>query len=215
AETLPKGGTRIHAESLRVDDQGIAFDLIVNQQRAAVRSPLLGLHNIENLLLVAGVLHALDWPIAKIAGALQSAQAAPGRLQLVPAVSEAAPLVVIDYAHTPDALTRALSALAPIAQARQGELVCVFGCGGNRDATKRPLMAQAAASADRVVLTSDNPRNEDPLAILQQIRAGWPADRDNPFALRVEKDRARAIKTAIHASRVNDVILISGKGHEN
>ncbi|MCK9507174.1 MAG: bifunctional UDP-N-acetylmuramoyl-L-alanyl-D-glutamate--2,6-diaminopimelate ligase MurE/UDP-N-acetylmuramoyl-tripeptide--D-alanyl-D-alanine ligase MurF [Pigmentiphaga sp.] len=214
-ETMPDGGARVRAEAVRVDDQGIAFDLLVNQQRATVRSPLLGLHNIENLLLVAGVLHALDWPIEKIAGALQNAQAAPGRLQLVPAVSEAAPLVVIDYAHTPDALTRALSALEPIAQARQGELVCVFGCGGNRDATKRPLMAQAAAKADRVVLTSDNPRNEDPLAILQQVRAGWPAARDNPFALRVEPDRARAIKAAIHASRVNDVILISGKGHEN
>lgn len=215
AAGLPQQGEQISAEALHIDDRGIAFTLRLNQQHAAVQSALLGLHNIENLLLVAGVLQALDWPIEKIAEALGRAKPAPGRLEMVPAGSNEAPLVVIDYAHTPDALTRALTALQPIAAARNGELVCVFGCGGDRDASKRPVMAQAAAQADRVVLTSDNPRSEPPLAILDQIRAGWPAARDNAYALRVEPDRARAIGQAIHTSRVNDVILISGKGHEN
>ena len=118
----------------------------------------------------------------------------------------------MDYAHTPDALEKALAALRPLARARGGKLWCVFGCGGNRDATKRPLMgAIAARGADHVVLTSDNPRNEDPAAILAQIHAGLGAAK--PVA--VLADRRAAIALAVKQAAAQDVILVAGKGHED
>jgi UDP-N-acetylmuramoyl-L-alanyl-D-glutamate--2,6-diaminopimelate ligase len=122
------------------------------------------------------------------------------------------PEVVVDYAHTPDALDKALGALRPLAAARGGRLHAVFGCGGNRDATKRPLMAAIAERlADAVVLTSDNPRHEDPLTILAQIRAGLV----HPGHVTVEPDRAAAIAAVVAAADGRDVILIAGKGHED
>ncbi|WP_315984711.1 glutamate ligase domain-containing protein, partial [Burkholderia thailandensis] len=121
------------------------------------------------------------------------------------------PLVVVDYAHTPDALEKTLEALRPIAQARGGELVCMFGCGGDRDATKRPLMgAIAERLADKVVVTSDNPRSEEPQKIIDQIVAGM---RDAANARRVE-DRASAILQAVRGAAREDVVLLAGKGHE-
>jgi UDP-N-acetylmuramoyl-L-alanyl-D-glutamate--2,6-diaminopimelate ligase len=136
----------------------------------------------------------------------------PGRLQAVApeAGGPTAPLVVIDYAHSPDALANALDALRPVAQARGGRLWCVFGAGGDRDAGKRPLMgAVAQRCADRVVLTSDNPRSEDADAILDAIAGGLTA----PATLR-DADRARAIAAVIARAAVADVVLIAGKGHE-
>ena len=119
------------------------------------------------------------------------------------------PLVVVDYAHTPDALEKVLGALKPVAQERGGRLVAVFGAGGDRDAAKRPAMGRAASKlADRVVLTSDNPRSEDPQAILDAIRAGVTGE------CQVEIDRAKAIQAAIGAAGEADVILLAGKGHE-
>ena len=121
------------------------------------------------------------------------------------------PLVVIDYAHTPDALEKTLEALRPIATARGGELICMFGCGGDRDATKRPLMgAIAERLADSVVVTSDNPRSEDPQTIIDQITAGM---QDAAKARRIE-DRASAILQAIRSAAREDVIVLAGKGHE-
>jgi UDP-N-acetylmuramyl tripeptide synthase len=118
------------------------------------------------------------------------------------------PLVVIDYAHTPDALQNVLQALRPVAAARGGRLAVVFGAGGDRDPTKRPLMgAIAARLADRVLITSDNPRSEDPLRIIEAIRRGAPG-------CEVEPDRARAIEKMISESEKNDIILLAGKGHE-
>jgi UDP-N-acetylmuramoyl-L-alanyl-D-glutamate--2,6-diaminopimelate ligase len=120
------------------------------------------------------------------------------------------PLVVVDYAHTPDALDKALSALKPVAQARGGRLVAVFGAGGGRDSAKRPVMGSvAAARADRIVLTSDNPRGEDPQAIVDAIREGVSGD------CMVELDRAKAIAWAISSADAADVVLIAGKGHES
>jgi UDP-N-acetylmuramoyl-L-alanyl-D-glutamate--2,6-diaminopimelate ligase len=120
------------------------------------------------------------------------------------------PLVVIDYAHTPDALENVLQALRPVAAARGGRLAVLFGAGGDRDPTKRPLMgAIAARLADRVLVTSDNPRGEDPLEIISQIRKGAAK------ALDSEADRALAIREIITASNDNDVVLIAGKGHED
>jgi UDP-N-acetylmuramoyl-L-alanyl-D-glutamate--2,6-diaminopimelate ligase len=121
------------------------------------------------------------------------------------------PAVVVDYAHTPDALEKALQALRPFAQKRGGTLWSVFGCGGNRDATKRPLMgAIAEREADHVVVTSDNPRNESPSAILAQIAAGMA----RPDRAEVIEDRRAAIVHAVRQAQVQDVILIAGKGHE-
>jgi UDP-N-acetylmuramoyl-L-alanyl-D-glutamate--2,6-diaminopimelate ligase len=121
------------------------------------------------------------------------------------------PLVVIDYAHTPDALEKTLEALRPMAAARGGELICMFGCGGDRDATKRPLMGAIAEKlADGVVVTSDNPRSEDPQSIIEQIAAGM---KDASKARRIE-DRASAILQAIRGAAREDVIVLAGKGHE-
>ncbi|OIQ96505.1 UDP-N-acetylmuramoyl-L-alanyl-D-glutamate--2,6-diaminopimelate ligase [mine drainage metagenome] len=120
------------------------------------------------------------------------------------------PLVVVDYAHSPDALEQALATLRELAAARGGELVCLFGCGGQRDAGKRPLMgAVAERLADRVLITSDNPRTEDPLAIMEDILQGMKS------AARVEPDRAAAIRMAVMAAAAKDVVLLAGKGHES
>ena len=122
------------------------------------------------------------------------------------------PLVLVDYAHTPDALEKALMALQPLASARQGRLWCVVGCGGDRDAAKRPLMASVAErEADQLVLTSDNPRSEDPQSILAQMVTGLRASAQ----ARVEADRAQAISHAVHTAQPQDVVLIAGKGHED
>jgi UDP-N-acetylmuramyl tripeptide synthase len=138
--------------------------------------------------------------------ALPTLRARPGRITA--RASAGAPLVVIDYAHTPDALEQALRALRPIAQARGGALAAVFGCGGDRDAGKRPQMgAIASRLADRVLVTSDNPRSEDPEEIIRQILPGAPGAEAEP-------DRARAIAQAVRAAQPRDVLLIAGKGHE-
>ena len=132
-----------------------------------------------------------------------------GRMERVRSGEGPAPLVLVDYAHTPDALEKALESLAPVARARGGELWCVFGCGGDRDPGKRPMMGRtAAALADHVVVTSDNPRTEDPDAIIREVVAGAPE-------ARVEADRRRAIVSAIGAAAAEDVILVAGKGHED
>jgi UDP-N-acetylmuramoyl-L-alanyl-D-glutamate--2,6-diaminopimelate ligase len=152
-------------------------------------------------LLGAGV--ALEPAIAAV-GHLQPP---PGRLQALG--GHGAPLVVVDYAHTPDALEQALTALRETARAHHGRLICVFGCGGERDAGKRPLMgAIAERLADRVILTSDNPRGEDPDRILADIRAGM---KSVPL---MEVERARAIRVALVDAAPGDVILLAGKGHE-
>jgi UDP-N-acetylmuramyl-tripeptide synthetase len=178
---------------------------------ATVRAPLIGDFNALNLLAVLGGLRALGVPLGQAALACASLSAVPGRMQRVTAAAGEAPLGVVDYAHTPDALEKALLALRPLAAARGGQLVCVFGCGGNRDAGKRPLMgAIAAREADRVILTSDNPRLESTQDILKDIQAGVPAG----AAVRIEPDRARAIAQAVREAGVRDVILVAGKGHE-
>ena len=132
-------------------------------------------------------------------------------MQQVPAADDQ-PMVLVDYAHTPDALEKALHALQPLARARGGDLWCVIGCGGDRDPTKRPLMAAVAErEAQHAVLTSDNPRSEDPLAILSHMRAGL----SHPEAALVEADRAAAIARAVQGAGAQDVVLIAGKGHED
>lgn len=165
----------------------------------------LGRFNVANALGVLGCLIAHGLPFGQAVAALATLPAVPGRMQKV----GDAPLTVVDYAHSPDALDKVLQALRPMAQARNGRLVAVFGAGGDRDRSKRGLMgAVASRLADRIVLTSDNPRTEDPLAIIRAIEQGMSA------LHAVEVDRARAIESAIAQAADADVVLISGKGHE-
>ena len=202
---------RLRAEDLHYVDGGLAFTLVEGDDRVPVHSRLIGDYNADNLLAALGALRALGLSLAQAASVVPQLSPVPGRMDRVPAAADQ-PEVVVDYAHTPDALDKALSALRPLAAARGGALWCVFGCGGNRDASKRPLMgAIAHQGADRVVLTSDNPRLEDPTAILQQIRAGLPADAD----VTVIEDRRAAIAHAVRHAAAHDVVLIAGKGHED
>ena len=197
----------VRAENLNLDASGIAFDLTIESQAHGVQSKLLGRFNVDNLLAVAGALHALGDAPADIARTLPRLQPIHGRMNRLGGDGER-PLVVIDYAHTPDALEQALASLRDHAAAR---LICVFGCGGERDTGKRPQMAASAERlADRVIVTDDNPRAEDGDVIVADIVAGFA----RPDSVVVERDRARAIARAIGEAGPNDIVLIAGKGHE-
>ena len=174
--------------------------------RAVARVNQLGRFNLANALGVAGCLIAHGVPFESSLSFLENLPPVPGRMQQV----GDKPLVVVDYAHTPDALDKVLQALRPIAAQRGGRLVAVFGAGGDRDAAKRPVMGRVVSRlADRAVVTSDNPRTEDPLRIISQIESGM----EKPG--QIEPDRAKAIAAAIADAHESDVILIAGKGHEN
>jgi UDP-N-acetylmuramoyl-L-alanyl-D-glutamate--2,6-diaminopimelate ligase len=173
--------------------------------------PLVGRYNVSNLLCVLASARAIGVPLADAVRACDALTPVPGRMEQV-AAAENQPLVLVDYAHTPDALEKALQALQPLAQQRGGALWAVVGCGGDRDAGKRPLMAAVAErDAQHAVLTSDNPRSEDPLRILQQMVAGL----SQPANALVEADRAAAIALAVQRAGASDVVLIAGKGHED
>jgi len=172
-----------------------------------VSARVLGAFNVSNLLAVLGTLLAQGIAFDDAVAAVRALEPVTGRLERLG--GGALPLVVIDYAHTPDALEKALAALRPTVAAGH-RLVCVFGCGGDRDAGKRPIMGAAAARlADHVVVTSDNPRGEDPHSIIAQILEGIP--RGDAEAI---EDRQVAIFTAVHQARAGDVVLLAGKGHE-
>ena len=199
------GGTDevLRAENLRMGAAGIEFEL----NGATIAAPVVGRLNAANLLAVSGALLARGERLEDIAVALRAIRPPPGRMQALGGKDQ--PLVVVDYAHTPDALEKALGVLREAAAARGGRLLCVFGCGGERDPGKRPQMgAIAEALADQVVLTSDNPRGEDPYAIIDAIRGGMQRPPQ------VQADRARAIADAIVVANSRDVILLAGKGHE-
>lgn len=196
----------LRAGALHLDGAGIGFDLVADDHAYPVRSTLLGRVNVDNLLAVAGALFALGDPPARIASTLSQLQPVHGRMNRLG--GGAKPLVVIDYAHTPDALQQALASLRAHAQAR---LICVFGCGGERDTGKRPQMAAIAErNADLVIVTDDNPRAESGAAIVADILAGF-ADAGRVI---VQRDRAAAIAHAIGEAGVDDIVLIAGKGHE-
>ena len=197
----------LQARALQFDARGIGFELYDGHEAYPVRSPLLGRFNVDNLLAVGGVLHALGDGAAGVAAVLSRLQPVAGRMNRLGG-DGVRPLVVIDYAHTPDALEQALSSLRAHAGAR---LACVFGCGGERDRGKRPMMARIAERyADQVIVTDDNPRGEDGDAIVAGIMAGFAA----PEAVQVERDRAQAIARAIARAGAQDVVLVAGKGHE-
>ena len=200
---------RLQARHIHYHAGGLAFTLNEGAHTVAVQTCLIGDYNASNLLAVIGALRAVGVSLSDAAAVCASLTPVPGRMQRVR--GENGPNVVVDYAHTPDALEKALEALRPLAEARGGRLWAVFGCGGNRDATKRPMMgAIAERLADHVVVTSDNPRHESPAAILSQIAAGMGADAQ----VAVIEDRRAAIGHAISQSRREDVVLVAGKGHE-
>ncbi|MBU9347094.1 UDP-N-acetylmuramoyl-L-alanyl-D-glutamate--2,6-diaminopimelate ligase [Burkholderia multivorans] len=200
------------ALDVRATATGTAFRLRSSWGDADVEVGTLGTFNVSNLLAVLGALLAADVPFDAALAEIARLEPVNGRMQrLGGRLQNDEPLVVIDYAHTPDALEKTLDALRPIAVARGGRLVCMFGCGGDRDATKRPLMgAIAERLADDVVVTSDNPRSEDPQAIIDQIVAGMTAP---DLARRIE-DRASAILQAVRGAAREDVVVLAGKGHE-
>ncbi|WP_395703187.1 UDP-N-acetylmuramoyl-L-alanyl-D-glutamate--2,6-diaminopimelate ligase [Aquabacterium sp.] len=203
---------RLVAHDLRYVDGGLAFELHEGGEVQPVRSTLIGDYNASNLLGVIGALRALGVPLADAVRVVPGLTPVPGRMQRVAADAAGQPEVVVDYAHTPDALDKALQALRALASARGGQLWAVFGCGGNRDATKRPLMgALAHRLADRVVITSDNPRDEAPALILSQILAGIC----DSSGVAVIEDRRAAIAHAVGSADARDVVLVAGKGHED
>ncbi len=200
-------GARLAASEVRLAADGVRFRLASPWGRGEVAAPVLGAFNVSNLLAVAGALLAAGVGFDEALAALAKLSPVAGRLERLGGGD--APLVVVDYAHTPDALEKALAALRP-SVGPGARLLCVFGCGGDRDPGKRPLMgAVASRLADQVIVTSDNPRGEDPRAIIAQVLegvAGRPAE-----AL---ADRQVAIFAAVHQARAGDVVLVAGKGHE-
>ena len=190
---------------------GLGFDLCEGDATVAVKTQMIGDYNVANLLAVIGGLRASGISLADAAASCALLTPVPGRMQRI--ASEAnGPQVVVDYAHTPDALDKALLALLPFAAERGGQLWCVFGCGGDRDAGKRPLMgALAQRLAHRVVITSDNPRGEAAADVLLQIVAGLAGSHER---VDVIEDRRTAIAHAVCHAGAQDVILIAGKGHE-
>jgi UDP-N-acetylmuramoyl-L-alanyl-D-glutamate--2,6-diaminopimelate ligase len=189
--------TRVDADAMQVESSWGGAQARVNQ---------VGRFNMANALGVAGCLIAYGLPFREALAALEELPAVPGRMQRV----AERPLVVVDYAHTPDALEKVLHALRPVSAQRGGRLIAVFGAGGDRDPAKRPLMGRVVcAMADYAVVTSDNPRSEDPGRIIAEIESGMTGRHE------VEADRARAIERALAHARDEDVVLIAGKGHEN
>ncbi|HUP30810.1 MAG TPA: UDP-N-acetylmuramoyl-L-alanyl-D-glutamate--2,6-diaminopimelate ligase [Usitatibacter sp.] len=209
-EVIPFGmrpEARLRAGAVRLSEAGVRFIVEGDWGRGEVNAQVLGAFNVSNLLAVIGALIAEGISLEEALGAVSALAPVPGRLERLG--GRTLPLVVVDYAHTPDALEKALAALRP-AVAAGHKLVCVFGCGGDRDPGKRALMGAAVAKlADQVVVTSDNPRGEDPHAIIEQILEGLPG----PDVEAIE-DRQVAIFSAVHHARAGDVVLLAGKGHE-
>jgi len=204
--TLAAGVAWVGAESVQTTAQGMSATLVFGDERLAFATQIIGRHNLSNLLAVAAVLVAQGLSPAEIVVELGKLQPPAGRMACQGGVNT--PLVVVDYAHTPDALANILVALRDVTNARGGKLICLFGCGGDRDPGKRPEMGRVAASgADLVCISSDNPRWEMPAAILQAIAAGAPS-------AQVVEDRAQAIQQIIAQAAAEDVVLLAGKGHE-
>jgi len=204
------GAADITATPLALDRTGVTLDVATPAGKATLRSAVVGAFNAQNLLGVLGVLLASDIALDDAIAAMAKLVAPAGRMQRIG--GDGKPLVIVDYAHTPDALEKVLTTLRP-AVTNDHELVCVFGCGGDRDPGKRPQMgAVAAALADRIVVTSDNPRSEDPAEISHAVIKGIRDAGHRRWS--VENDRRAAIAGAIAAAKNGDVVLVAGKGHE-
>jgi UDP-N-acetylmuramoyl-L-alanyl-D-glutamate--2,6-diaminopimelate ligase len=202
------GGRSLHAEEVVLDLRGITLVLGGSFGSRRLTTRLLGRFNAENAVIVGALLVGLGIPLEAAAAALAACTAPPGRMELIEATAAGKPLAVVDYAHTPDALAKALEA---IKEHCRGAVWCVFGCGGDRDPGKRPMMGEVADRlADRIIVTDDNPRSEDPQSICDGIAGGIQT---RPF--RVIHDRGAAIAAALREAAANDIVLIAGKGHED
>jgi len=208
--SLEDPSAELFIDGLAIDQHGVRGTLHSPGGSGSFRSPLVGRFNLMNLLQAVGALLQQGLPLAQVLAGLADFRGVPGRMERVWAEAGGElPAVLVDYAHTPDGLDNALQACRPFTR---GRLICVFGCGGDRDRSKRPQMgAIAARLADAVVVTSDNPRTEDPQRILDDVVAGIPTG----TTLQVEGDRARAIASAIADACPDDLVLIAGKGHED
>jgi UDP-N-acetylmuramyl-tripeptide synthetase len=201
----------VWVERAQLGLEGIEADLVTPRGPITLRSPLVAAHNLQNLVVAVGVAEALGLPWEAIREGAAALRGVPGRLEPVDVGGEIH--VLVDYAHTPDALERALSAVRPLAR---GRVTVIFGCGGDRDRTKRVLMGQIAArDADRVIITSDNPRTEEPQAIVDEIVAGARVVRPGLGNVVIEVDRRTAIRRGLADARAGDLVLIAGKGHED
>jgi UDP-N-acetylmuramoyl-L-alanyl-D-glutamate--2,6-diaminopimelate ligase len=198
----------LHAAGLVLDLNGISMALEGSFGTARLTTKLMGRFNAENAVVVVACLLALGASLAEAAAALADCAAPPGRMEVIAARGADKPLAVVDYAHTPDALSKALSALR---EHCSGTLWCVFGCGGDRDPGKRPMMGAVADDlADRIIVTDDNPRSESPEAITSGITVGIKS-----HSARVIHDRGEAIGAALTEAVASDIVLIAGKGHED
>jgi UDP-N-acetylmuramoyl-L-alanyl-D-glutamate--2,6-diaminopimelate ligase len=194
--------------------QGMKFECQIEGEKHLIQLGCIGEFNVKNALAVLCVLLAEGIECKKAISFIEHLKAVPGRMEMVNQGDADHPLMVVDFAHTPDALQKSLEALRGIADARGGKLVCIFGCGGNRDAKKRPEMGAIATEfADQVVITSDNPRFEDPDSIMDQISGGIQASCMSKVVRYA--DRATAILTSVRQSKKQDVLLVAGKGHES
>jgi UDP-N-acetylmuramoyl-L-alanyl-D-glutamate--2,6-diaminopimelate ligase len=204
----PQSVRYLLGRNLQLAASGLAFEVDSHAGRASIKSGLLGRFNAYNLLAALAALLEKDAALDEACAALSACGTVPGRIEGFSGTL-ARPLVVVDYAHTPQALAQVLQA---VRAHTAGKLWCVFGCGGDRDRGKRPLMAAAVARhADRVIVTDDNPRSEDPAGIVREIWAGFPPGHEPP----VIHDRARAIETAVREAAAGDVVVVAGKGHED
>jgi UDP-N-acetylmuramoyl-L-alanyl-D-glutamate--2,6-diaminopimelate ligase len=180
--------------------------------------PVLGEFNLENALAVIATLIAEAIDIPEVLRQVECLRPVRGRMEIIKGAKADAPMMVVDYAHTPDALQKVLETLRPIAAIRQGQIYCVFGCGGDRDREKRPMMGQIAREgSDHLVITSDNPRSEDPLQIMQMIFAGVRQAtnrKEDSKTVEMIADRAAAIMSAVRQASPQDIVLVAGKGHE-
>ena len=205
------GSADVAATDCNIDRNGIVLTVSWQNEKARIKSSLLGEINVPNLLAIISTLIALDFSLAEIAGVIPALQAPPGRMELFSG-GEKQPTVVVDYSHTPDSLERALSSLRPSVS---GALWVVFGCGGDRDKGKRPRMGEAAIRfADHVIITNDNPRSEEPQNIALEI-VGGIGKNVHQNSYKIILDRKSAIQTAIQRAEKDDLVLVAGKGHEN
>lgn len=204
------GDADVYPEAVTMSSGGMTIAARIpgpRSGRVELTTRLVGAHNVENLLVALGIVSILDLDVEKAAAALANETGAPGRLERCDGPDDDV-VVLVDYAHTPDALRRAIEAVRPNAK----RVLCIFGCGGDRDPTKRAPMGVAAAAADYVIVTSDNPRTEDPVAIAETARRGVESAGGR---YEVELDRARAIARGVAMAERGDVVLIAGKGHED
>jgi UDP-N-acetylmuramyl-tripeptide synthetase len=202
--TYGLNGGAVSCMALRFTENGIAMEIMTPWGGAEASMPVVGRFNAANVLAVLATLLASDIPLDRAVGALQHIRPVPGRMQQLGGGDR--PLVVVDYAHTPDALAKVLTSLR---EQTRGRLICVFGCGGNRDKGKRLLMGEAVSTlADMAVVTSDNPRHESPQQIIDEIIPGMSGN------YLIEPDRAAAIAYAISHAGAGDTVLLAGKGHE-